>query len=215
MKVLTALPMNNTAAESCPAVQPPLGSAASIRQLAVAGSAAKRSMVDVTPGVGPAARAGRTVATDPAAAAAISKARRLTSMSALRPAMRGVTLAKRARGWLSLRPNRQLIAVGIEKMETPAAGKVEDRLGDPPARGLDPALRLGEILGVEDHQRPPGLRRCTGGEAALQAAIVELAIARPIVGEAPAESLAVEGFCALQGRNPELDVIDPAIILCL
>jgi hypothetical protein len=98
MKVLIALPMNSTARDHAPPSSLLLGSAASIRQLAVAGSAAKRSMADVTPAVGPAARAGRTAATEPAAAAAISKARRLTSMGVPPSAKQGVSLAKRERG---------------------------------------------------------------------------------------------------------------------
>src|SRR4249920_3973638 len=90
---------------------------------------------------------------------------------------------------LPLRPHGQLVAVRVEEMETLPAGKIEDRLCDPAARGFDPGLGIDQIDGVEDHERAARPRRRHGGETAAQPAVGEFAIGRPVIGEGPAERL--------------------------
>jgi hypothetical protein len=55
-----------------------------------------------------------------------------------------------------------------------------------------------------------GTQRRVGHEAALQPAIVELGVGRTVVGELPAEHLAVEAFAAGDVGDVEFDVVDAA-----
>ncbi len=98
---------------------------------------------------------------------------------------------------LPLRPHRQFVAVGIDEMEPPAAGEGEDRLGDAAAGGLDAALDVGEVVGIEDHERAARPRRGVRREAALQPSAGEFAISGAIVGERPADGAAIEALGAL------------------
>src|SRR6266496_2544394 len=92
----------------------------------------------------------------------------------------------------ALRPDRQLVAVGIEEVEPAPAGKLEDRPGNAAAGGFDPRLQICKIVAVEVHERAARPRRHAGGEPALQPAIGEFAIGRPVVGERPSERATVE-----------------------
>ena len=68
-------------------------------------------------------------------------------------------------------------------MEAAAARKAVDRLDDPGAGLLEARLRLRDVVGVEDDQRPAARARLAeGGEAAFQAAIGELAIIGTVIG---------------------------------
>ena len=93
-----------------------------------------------------------------------------------------------------------------------AAGEGENRLGDAAAGLLDAALGFGQVVGVEDDQRPAGVGTLALGEAAGEAAIVERAVIRSVFGEAPPESRAVEGAGALYIADIELDIVYAAVV---
>src|SRR5690606_27915532 len=91
-------------------------------------------------------------------------------------------------------PDGELVTARIDEVEPLAAGEREDGLGDLAARiphGLDEG---GQVVPVEDDERPAGDLRLAHRESARQAAVPELAILRTIVGELPAEYGAVEGL---------------------
>src|SRR5690348_289345 len=113
---------------------------------------------------------------------------------------------------LGLRPDCELVALGILEMEAPAAGKGIGRPHDPAAGRHHAPLDLGEVVGIEDHQWPARMDGTAGGEAAGEAPVIELAVAGPIVGEAPAEGPAVEGLCTGDVADVELDIVDAAIL---
>src|SRR6516162_5375481 len=50
---------------------------------------------------------------------------------------------------LGLRPDSELVAVGILEVKAPAAGEVEGRLGDPASGRHDALLRRAKIVGIE------------------------------------------------------------------
>jgi hypothetical protein len=98
-------------------------------------------------------------------------------------------------------------------MEAAAAGEAEDRLGDAAAGTLDPALRVLQIIGIEDDECAGTGRDSVGpGEAAGQAAVVELAVVRAVVLEGPAEGLAVEVPRAGDVGDGEFHIVDAAIV---
>src|SRR5690242_17178593 len=100
---------------------------------------------------------------------------------------------------LAIGPDGQLVAAGIGEVEPAAAGKAECR-GDDGAAGLaDPGLRVGEVEREQHHQRARtlaryGARAPAGVEAAVQPAVLEGGVVRPVVGELPAKRLLVESL---------------------
>src|SRR6185295_6589017 len=97
-------------------------------------------------------------------------------------------------------------------MKAPAAGKTEEGLDDLRARLLQAAPSLIEVVGIEDHEGAARRDRIALGEAARQASIGELAIVGAVIGEAPAEGLAVERARERDVADCELDVVDAAIV---
>ena len=97
-------------------------------------------------------------------------------------------------------------------MEAAAAGEIESLAADAPARRAHAALRVGQVVGVKDHQRPARAHRLASGETALEAAIGELGVGRPVVGERPAEGLAIEALAARDVGDIELDVVDLVVV---
>src|SRR5262245_5283247 len=99
-------------------------------------------------------------------------------------------------------------------MKAAAARECKHRLDDLRAGRFEAPLRLGEIAGVEDHQRAAafGSGIAAEGEATGQAAIAELAVARAKVLEGPAEGLAVEIARARDVADGELDIVDAVIV---
>ena len=80
-------------------------------------------------------------------------------------------------------------------MKAPAAGKTVNRFGDSAAGILDPFLTVLQIVRIENDKRPARRSyRGSGGQPAFEPPIAEFAIFRPIIGERPAESAAVEIF---------------------
>src|SRR5665213_514551 len=110
------------------------------------------------------------------------------------------------------RPRRQLVAGRIAEVEAPAAGKGEDRLGDRAARAAHPGFHRLEIMGVEDDQRLFRRLRSDRGETAIDAFAFEGHIVRPVVGENPAERLAVEPLGGRKVAARELDIVDLAVL---
>src|SRR5690606_8005075 len=102
-------------------------------------------------------------------------------------------------------------------MEAPAARKREYRPQDSAARRFDRLERFFQIFRIEDRQRL-GIR--LGLETAIQT-FFEGGIARPVIGERPAEGTAVEGFHAVEraaGRREfeivQLSCLAHAVLLC-
>src|SRR5262249_348611 len=104
------------------------------------------------------------------------------------------------------------IAVRIFEMEAPAAGKSEYRPDDLRTRGFEALLGLGQIIGIENDQRPAGLDRTVSRQPTGQAAVGEFAIGRPVVSEGAAECLAVEGARPRDVADVEFDIVDLTIL---
>ncbi|MNZ87630.1 hypothetical protein D3C78_1064940 [compost metagenome] len=98
-------------------------------------------------------------------------------------------------------------------MKTASAGKLEKRDADLAAGGLDAALGILDIGGVENHERPAfGRDGCRGGEPAGQPAVGKFAILRTVILEGPAEGAAVKFLAALDIGDVEFDIVDPPVV---
>jgi hypothetical protein len=73
-------------------------------------------------------------------------------------------------------------------------------------------LRLAQVVGIEDHQRPARIHQAALGEAASQPPIAELAEGGAVVRKVPAEGLSIELTRARDVANGELDIVDTAIV---
>ena len=95
-------------------------------------------------------------------------------------------------GALFIGPHGAFVSVWVMEMKAPATGKGKDRFDHLCAGVLETALRLGKVVGIEDHQWSARGDRAALGKAPSHPPIAELAIGGAVVGEGPAECLAVE-----------------------
>ena len=112
-----------------------------------------------------------------------------------------------------LRPHRQLIAIGVLKVKSPAAGKLIDSLNDL-ATGLGDFIQgLIEVSDIEDKQytRRSGLDTALPIEATVDAGLGKADVIRPPVGEFPAEYLFVELLGFRLFKQGQFDVIDGVV----
>jgi hypothetical protein len=86
-------------------------------------------------------------------------------------------------------PYGEFVSIQVMEMKASAAGKGKNRFDDPCTDVFEATLRLAQVLGIEDDQRPARIHRAAFGEAASQPPIAELAIGRAIVRKGPAEGL--------------------------
>jgi hypothetical protein len=86
-------------------------------------------------------------------------------------------------------------------MEAPSAGEGVDRLDDLRAGVLQALLGGLEVIGIEDDERHAGLCPIHRRKSALQPAVPELAIARAVFRERPAEGLVVKRLRARDVRD--------------
>src|SRR5665213_899642 len=95
-----------------------------------------------------------------------------------------------------------LYAHDLEAMEARVRG----------AGGAHPGFHRLEIMGVEDDQRLFRRLRSDRGETAIDAFAFDGHIVRPVVGENPAERLAVEPLGGRKVAARELDIVDLAVL---
>src|ERR1019366_490511 len=118
-------------------------------------------------------------------------------------------------------PDRQLVAVGIGKVEAFTAGKLKDFADDLSARFLHLAVGVIERSRVEDDQH--AARLCAIGarrlglavEAAGEPAVVETGVSRAPILEFPTKNLVVEALGRLNVGCRKFDVVHLEVVLLL
>ena len=96
-------------------------------------------------------------------------------------------------------------------MKAAAAGEIENGLGNDTA-GIGDGVEAGlEIVAVEDDQRLGGRFLFIGLETAVEPGVLRRRIGRPIVGEGPAEGLAVKRLQRPEIGGGEFDIVDVVV----
>jgi NAD-dependent dihydropyrimidine dehydrogenase PreA subunit len=106
----------------------------------------------------------------------------------------------------------QLVTVAIHEMKAPSAWEVEGGTDNAATRGFDACLRYIEIVRIQDNERAAWLRRAMV-EAAREPAIAKLAVVGAVILECPAEGLAIESLCGLDGGYGKFEVIDAVMLV--
>src|SRR5579864_2027644 len=108
-------------------------------------------------------------------------------------------------------PDPEFIAGGVGEVETPAAGKGEDRLHDLAAGLLDARLCFLELARVENHEWRAFGRRFLTRDSAIDIRMRERGVVRTPVLERPAERVAVEFLGGCDRAHVQLDVVDAVV----
>src|SRR3546814_9635970 len=107
------------------------------------------------------------------------------------------------------------MTIGVTEMETPAAGKSENRRCYRAACGPYRGFGRLEIVDLDHRQRSGGFTRCISLEADIGIAARRRGIGRPEIGEAPPERSAVEGLGGPRIGDGKFEIIDPRGHHCL
>ena len=111
-------------------------------------------------------------------------------------------------GALLVRPDGELVAVGIAEVESPASGECEDLLGDLTFRLAYLRFLFLQHGVVEHDQRASSATRALH-ESTVEPAVVETRVVRPVIGVGPSEDVTVELLRRLDVGDRDFDVVDP------